>query len=104
MDKGQMKKGVLELSILYTLTTDELYGYDIMKRITELFPEINESTVYAVLRRLHADGCTECYFGEHSRGPKRKYYRVTPKGREELRKMLSEWRDITGAMEKLGIK
>ncbi|MDD6990385.1 MAG: PadR family transcriptional regulator [Oscillospiraceae bacterium] len=104
MDKGQMKKGVLELSILYTLTTDELYGYDIMKRITELFPEINESTVYAVLRRLHADGCTECYFGEHSGGPKRKYYRVTPKGREELRKMLSEWRDITGAMEKLGIK
>ena len=104
MDKGQMKKGVLELSILYTLTTDELYGYYIMKRITELFPEINESTVYAVLRRLHADGCTECYFGEHSGGPKRKYYRVTPKGREELRKMLSEWRDITGAMEKLGIK
>ncbi|MDY3791594.1 MAG: PadR family transcriptional regulator [Oscillospiraceae bacterium] len=104
MDKGQMKKGVLELSILYTLTTDELYGYDIIKRITELFPEINESTVYAVLRRLHADGCTECYFGEHSGGPKRKYYRVTPKGREELRKMLSEWRDITGAMEKLGIK
>lgn len=104
MDKGQMKKGVLEMSILYTLTTDELYGYDIMKRITELFPEINESTVYAVLRRLHTDGCTESYFGEHSGGPKRKYYRVTPKGQEELRKMISEWRELTGAIKKLGIK
>lgn len=104
MDKGQMKKGVLELAILFTLTTDELYGYDIMKRITQLFPEINESTVYAVLRRLHSDGCTECYIGEHSGGPKRKYYRVTEKGMEELRKMLSEWRELRGAIEKLGIK
>ncbi len=104
MDKGQMKKGVLELSILYTLTTDELYGYDIMKRITEIFPEINESTVYAVLRRLLADGCTESYIGEHSGGPKRKYYRVTPKGMEELEKMLGEWRDIVKSMKKLGIQ
>lgn len=104
MDKGQMKKGVLELAILYTLTSDELYGYDIMKRITELFPEINESTVYAVLRRIHTDGCTESYFGEHSGGPKRKYYRVTPKGQEELGKMISEWRELTEAIKKLGIK
>ena len=104
MDKGQMKKGVLELSVLYTLTTDELYGYDIMKRITEIFPEINESTVYAVLRRLHSDGCTESYIGEHSEGPKRKYYRVTSKGMEELEKMVSEWRELQSAMKRIGIK
>lgn len=104
MDKGQMKKGVLEMCILHICNENDMYGYEIMKRVTDAFPEINESTVYAVLRRLHTDGCTESYFGEHSGGPKRKYYRVTPKGQEELRKMISEWRELTGAIKQLGIK
>lgn len=99
-----MKKGVLEMCILHICNENDMYGYEIMKRVTDAFPEINESTVYAVLRRLHTDGCTESYFGEHSGGPKRKYYRVTPKGQEELRKMISEWRELTGAIKQLGIK
>lgn len=104
MEKGQMKKGVLELCILHVTASEELYGYEIMKRITGAFPEINESTVYAVLRRLHSDGCTESYTGEVSGGPARKYYRVTDAGRQRLEKMLSDWHDMLGAINSLGIK
>ncbi|MDE6764004.1 MAG: PadR family transcriptional regulator [Oscillospiraceae bacterium] len=103
MEKGQMKKGVLELCILHVTASDELYGYEIMKRITGAFPEINESTVYAVLRRLHSDGCTESYTGETSAGPKRKYYRITAAGRERLEKMRSEWQEMLDALKSLGI-
>ena len=103
MEKGQMKKGVLELCILHVTASDELYGYEIMKRITGAFPEINESTVYAVLRRLHGDGCTESYTGETSGGPTRKYYRITPAGRERLEKMRSEWQEMLDALKSLGI-
>lgn len=103
MEKGQMKKGVLELCILHVTASDELYGYEIMKRITGAFPEINESTVYAVLRRLHSDGCTESYMGETSAGPTRKYYRITPAGRERLEKMRSEWQEMLAALKSLGI-
>ncbi|MCM1023208.1 MAG: PadR family transcriptional regulator [Prevotella sp.] len=104
MEKGQMKKGVLELCILHVTASEELYGYEIMKRITAAFPEINESTVYAVLRRLHSDGCTESYTGEVSGGPARKYYRVTDAGRRRLEKMLSDWHEMLGAINSLGIK
>ena len=103
MEKGQMKKGVLELCILHVTASDELYGYEIMKRITGAFPEINESTVYAVLRRLHGDGCTESYTGETSGGPTRKYYRITDVGKERLEKMRSEWQEMLDALKSLGI-
>lgn len=103
MEKGQMKKGVLELCILHVTASEELYGYEIMKRITGAFPEINESTVYAVLRRLHGDGCTESYTGETSGGPTRKYYRITSVGKERLEKMRSEWQEMLDALKSLGI-
>lgn len=103
MDKGQMKKGVLELCILHICCEAEMYGYEIMKRVTEAFPDISESTVYAVLRRLNSDGSTECYSGTVSGGPKRKYYRITPKGREELAEMTELWKSTVSAVEKIGI-
>lgn len=103
MDKGQMKKGILELCILHVTAAEELYGYEIMKKITEVFPDINESTVYAVLRRLLAEGCTESYAGEVSGGPVRKYYRVTPTGRERLQKMRADWQEMLKALDKLGL-
>ena len=49
MEKGQMKKGVLEMCILQVVASGELYGYEIMKKVTNAFPDINESTVYAIL-------------------------------------------------------
>ncbi len=103
MEKGQMKKGVLELCILYVVSREELYGYEIMKQVTKAFPELNESTVYAVLRRLRTDGCAECYTGEVSGGPARKYYRITEAGKGRLEKMLAEWHEMLDALKLLGI-
>lgn len=103
MEKGQMKKGVLELCILHVTAGGDFYGYEIMKRVTEAFPDLNESTVYAILRRLHADGCTESYTGEVSGGPTRKYYRITETGKLRLEKMREEWREMLKSLEMLGI-
>ena len=103
MDRGQMKKGVLEMCILHICCEAEMYGYEIMKRVTEAFPEISESTVYAVLRRLSTDGSTESYTGTVSGGPQRKYYCITPKGREELAAMTEMWKSTVSAVEKIGI-
>ena len=103
MDKGQMKKGILELCILLVGSQGEFYGYEIMKRVTEAFPELNESTVYAILRRLHADSCTESYVGEFSGGPKRKYYKITDIGKERLCRMKDEWNEMLRAAQMLGL-
>lgn len=80
-----------------------MYGYEIMKRVTEAFPDISESTVYAVLRRLNADVSTESYTGTVSGGSKRKYYRITPKGREELAAMTEMWKSTVAAVGKICI-
>ena len=101
MDKAQMKKGVLELCILHICSEQDRYGYEIMKLVTEAFPEINESTIYAVLRRLHADGCTESYTGSVSGGPQRKYYRITPAGRSLLQANLAAWNKARDLIEDL---
>lgn len=44
------------MCILKLISEKDYYGYDIMKEIHNYFPEVNESTFYAVLRRLHIDG------------------------------------------------
>lgn len=104
MDKGQMKKGVLEMCILHICNENDMYGYEIMKRVTDAFPEINESTIYAVLRRLNADGSTESYTGTVSGGPQRKYYRITDSGRKQLAEMTEMWKSTVNAVCKIGIK
>lgn len=101
MEKGQMKKGVLELCMLHIISRGDMYGYEIMKEVTKAFAGINESTVYAVLRRLHADKFTESYFGDISGGPRRKYYRITPFGISALGNMRQEWEETQGAVDSI---
>lgn len=101
MEKGQMKKGVLELCILHIISREDMYGYEIMRKVTEEFTDINESTVYAVLRRLHADKFTESYTGENSSGPKRKYYRITSDGKIALKNMQTEWEEMLSAVDNI---
>ena len=99
-----MKKGVLEMCILHICNENDMYGYEIMKRVTDAFPEINESTIYAVLRRLNSDGSTESYTGTVSGGPQRKYYRITDSGRKQLAEMTEMWESTVNAVCKIGIK
>lgn len=101
---GQMKKGVLEMCILHEVAKKEIYGYEVLKIIGDLFPGIDRSTVYAVLRRLNADGSTEVRMGsDASGGPQRKYYRITQQGKTALKDLISEWESVRSAVEKLEI-
>lgn len=103
MDKGQMKKGVLEMCILYICNEKDMYGYEIMKRVTEAFPDISESTVYAILRRLNDYSSTESYIGTISGGPQRKYYRITAAGKKQLDEMTEIWKGTVNAVNNIGI-
>lgn len=101
---AQIKKGILEMCILHVVSEKEMYGYDIMKKMTVYFPEVNESTFYSILRRLNKEGATETFFGEVSNGPKRKYYRVTDIGKKRLEVNIKSWKKINIIVEDIGIK
>jgi PadR family transcriptional regulator PadR len=100
---AQFKKGVLEMCILHLCAQKDMYGYEMMKRIKSAFPDVYDGSVYAILRRLQADGYAETYFGQSSEGPRRKYYRITDSGRTYLQETVSGWQTLLRAVRQLGI-
>ena len=80
----------------YVLTT---YGYKITQDIRAVM-EISESTLYPVLRRLQKDGCLEVHDQEFS-GRNRRYYSITPRGREQLRQTLEEWESYKDRLDRI---
>lgn len=99
-----LKKDLIALCLLHVLSSEDLYGYEILRRIHESFPGTQESAIYALLRGLCKEGCTEQYQGETSDGPTRKYYRITKKGQEKREDLLNEWRHLRDALSALGVE
>lgn len=100
-----LKKDVMELCLLHLLSQPgALYGYELLRRLHEKFPDTQESALYALLRGLCREGSTQSYQGAVSGGPARIYYRLTPAGEEKRARLLEAWRALTAAMEELGIR
>ncbi|WP_100487630.1 PadR family transcriptional regulator [Sporolactobacillus pectinivorans] len=100
----QMKKGILEMCILFKLKDEPLYGYELMKSIRKIFPDVYEGSVYTILRRLKATGFTSVTQEKSPAGPTRKYYSITPSGLEYLKQSIEEWRTVVQGVVSLGIK
>ena len=66
------------------------YGYKITQEIKQAL-ELSESTLYPVLRRLQRDGCLTIY-DEPFNGRNRRYYKITPLGRQQLAGYKAEWK------------
>lgn len=100
---AQIKKGILEICILHLLLQQDSYGYPLMQNMKSYFPEIDESTIYAILRRLNKEGLTDTYQGKESNGPSRKYYHITEQGKERLNQYLMDWNTMKKILQDMGI-
>lgn len=100
---SQLKRGILNICILQLLKQEDRYGYDVIKLIQEFFPDTEESTLYAILRRLNKEEFTEMYYSEVSNGPQRKYYKITEKGETCLKEYITSWHQIEQIFSVLGI-
>lgn len=89
---AQLKRGVLEICILSILQRGDSYGYQIVKDASPVLT-ISESTLYPILKRLENSGCVVVYSVEHN-GRLRKYYHITPLGKEKIRSFLDQWQDL----------
>ena len=67
----QFKKGVLELIVLQSISHKDLYGYQLVTKISEVV-DVNEGTIYPLLKRLLNDHLLESYLKESTEGPPRK--------------------------------
>ena len=92
---SQLKRGLIEICVLVALKQQDSYGYQIIKDVSP-YAELSESTLYPILKRLEGAGCIQSYSREHN-GRLRKYYAITPRGREHIGEFLVEWQDVQRA-------
>ena len=100
----ELKRGSLELIVLHLLTPGEAYGYEIVSKLTAQTNgalEVTDGTLYPVLYRLERAGYVAVRWETPERGVPRKYYALTPSGREELQQLTDEWITFANAMAKL---
>lgn len=81
---------LLDALVLSIVAKEDTYGYKITQEIRKAI-EMSESTLYPVLRRLLKDECLESYDMEYM-GRNRRYYRVSEKGRIQLKLYQEEWK------------
>ena len=98
MENTQVLKGVLDLAVLALVAEADTYGYDVVRRLRETgIGEVGDASVYGTLRRLYAGGALSSYVVPSEAGPHRKYYGLTPHGRDQLRDDAARWRDFSAA-------
>ncbi len=94
---AQMKKGLLDICVLFVLKKEDTYGYKLTQEITGLL-NTSESALYPVLRRLEGQGLLETYSAEYS-GRLRKYYRITAEGITRFNEMKMELKQLKDIIE-----
>ena len=97
---AQFKKGVLELIVLESVRKRDMYGYELVAEVSKVV-DVNEGTIYPLLKRLTNEHYFETYLRESTEGPPRKYYHLTEKGQIYQQKLKQEWEDFVLAMKKL---
>jgi len=98
----QLRKGCLELAILAALWSQKLYGLEILRRLesdSDLI--VSEGTVYPLLSRLKVLGLVRSEWVESDAGHPRKYYALTPVGKQRVLDMSKTWARFSSSMSKL---
>lgn len=89
----QFKKGVLELIVLESVRRKDMYGYELVEEVSEVI-DVNEGTIYPLLKRLTNEHYFETYLRESSEGPPRKYYHLTAAGILYRDSLATEWEEF----------
>jgi DNA-binding PadR family transcriptional regulator len=95
----ELRRGSLTLGVLARLR-EERYGYTLRQALAGDGLEMEESTLYPLLRRLEAQGLLASEWREEDRRKKR-FYRLSAEGEAMLIRLLAEWRRISASLEKI---
>lgn len=99
--KSQMRKGMLEFSVLLLLRGGDAYASEIISRMKDARLIVMEGTLYPLLTRLKNDGLLTYRWEESPSGPPRKYYSITPSGHDFLRQLQNSWDEIAHTVNHL---
>jgi PadR family transcriptional regulator PadR len=97
--KLELRRGCLVLAVLAQLRAEH-YGYTLRKALADEGLEIEESTLYPLLRRLETQGLLTSEWREEDKRNKR-FYRLSKEGKLILRQLLEEWRVMGESLDRI---
>ncbi|MBZ0307874.1 MAG: helix-turn-helix transcriptional regulator [Anaerolineae bacterium] len=95
----ELRRGIVVLAVLSQMDTAR-YGYSLIQQLAEQGLEIEEGTLYPLLRRLEGQGLLQSEWDTAESRP-RKYYRISEAGREVLNTLAVEWFDTVAVMQRI---
>ncbi len=95
----ELRRGILVLATLSQLK-EAKYGYALINNLAERGLDIEQGTLYPLLRRLESQGLLQSEWNVEGSRPRR-YYNISPAGLSLLELLKTEWRDLTTVMEVL---
>lgn len=99
--EAQLRKGGLELAILAALWHESRYGLEVLRVLADNDLHVSEGTVYPLLNRLRREDLVSTEWVESRDGPPRKYYLLTPAGRERIKSMAIRWQSFNQSLSSL---
>ena len=95
----ELRRGILVLAALSQLK-EEKYGYALINSLAEKGLDIEQGTLYPLLRRLESQGLLNSEWNVEGSRPRR-YYVISTEGTEILKDLAADWREITQVMERM---
>jgi transcriptional regulator len=97
-----MPQGTLALLVLRVLRSGPLHGYAIAQRIrqrSEAVLEAEEGSLYPTLQRMLMEGWVRGRWGLSDTNRRVRFYELTPAGRNQLKRELDEYKQVTAAIQ-----
>lgn len=95
----ELRRGSLVVAVLGALR-EEQYGYTLRKALAESGLEVDEGTLYPLLRRLETQGLLVSEWREEDKRNKR-FYRISREGKLVLKHLLAEWEAIDLSLKQI---
>ena len=97
-----IRKGLLEFLVLKIVSGDKVYVADIMGQLSGTEFATQEGTLYPLLSKMRREELVDYEWKESEAGPPRKNYKLTAKGREQLKETNDYWQKISETVKTLG--
>ncbi len=95
----ELRRGVIVMAVLSQLE-EEQYGYSLLKLFADQGLQLDQGTLYPLLRRLETQGLLQSVWRLEEARPRR-YYVISPEGRKILPLIKQEWANIVTMMQKM---
>jgi DNA-binding PadR family transcriptional regulator len=96
---SELRRGTLVLSVLSQLQ-EQQYGYSLKEGLSENGIDIDQGTLYPLLRRLESQGLLDSEWDVSGSRPRR-YYEISVEGKKVLETLIEEWRSMVSVVDKL---